>query len=100
MGPWSAGTKTIEASIQNAYVQMIDAAQHYIYIEVREESPTRWSRVVFLRINFSSPVLKIPRSVINWAMHSIDASNEHTSNELVSNMDRIESRLRLSVQIE
>ena len=36
VGPWSAGTKIIESSIQNAYVQMIDAAQHYIYIEVRQ----------------------------------------------------------------
>ncbi|CAF1500960.1 unnamed protein product [Rotaria sp. Silwood1] len=33
VGPWSAGTKTIESSIQNAYIQMIDAAKHYIYIE-------------------------------------------------------------------
>ncbi|CAF1211187.1 unnamed protein product, partial [Adineta ricciae] len=30
---WSLGTKTTETSIQNAYVQMIDAAKHYIYIE-------------------------------------------------------------------
>ncbi|CAF4011620.1 unnamed protein product, partial [Rotaria sp. Silwood2] len=33
VGPWSAGTKTIESSIHNAYVQMIDAAKHFIYIE-------------------------------------------------------------------
>ncbi len=33
-GPWSIGSSTIESSIQNAYIQMIDAAQHYIYIEV------------------------------------------------------------------
>ncbi|CAF3793314.1 unnamed protein product, partial [Rotaria sp. Silwood1] len=33
VGPWSARTKTIESSIQNAYIQMIDAAKHYIYIE-------------------------------------------------------------------
>ncbi|CAF3424732.1 unnamed protein product [Rotaria socialis] len=32
-GPWSIGTKIIENSIQNAYIQMIDAAKHYIYIE-------------------------------------------------------------------
>ncbi|CAF1019078.1 unnamed protein product [Rotaria sordida] len=32
-GPWSIGTKIIENSIQNAYVQMIDAAKYYIYIE-------------------------------------------------------------------
>ncbi|UJR30086.1 hypothetical protein I4U23_017627 [Adineta vaga] len=30
---WSLGTKIIETSIQNAYIQMIDAAKHYIYIE-------------------------------------------------------------------
>lgn len=34
MGPWSIGTQTIESSIQNAYIQMIDAAKYYIYIEV------------------------------------------------------------------
>ncbi|CAF0891625.1 unnamed protein product [Adineta steineri] len=33
VGPWSIGTKTIESSIQNAYIQMIDAAKYYIYIE-------------------------------------------------------------------
>ncbi|CAF3798250.1 unnamed protein product, partial [Rotaria sordida] len=33
VGPWSARTKTVESSIQNAYIQMIDAAKHYIYIE-------------------------------------------------------------------
>ncbi|CAF4056400.1 unnamed protein product [Rotaria sp. Silwood2] len=32
-GPWSIGTKIIENSIQNAYIQMIDAAKYYIYIE-------------------------------------------------------------------
>ncbi|CAF3892149.1 unnamed protein product [Adineta steineri] len=32
-GLWSVGTKIIESSIQNAYIQMIDAAKHYIYIE-------------------------------------------------------------------
>ena len=35
VGSWSIGTKTIENSIQNAYIQMIDAAQHFIYLEVR-----------------------------------------------------------------
>jgi hypothetical protein len=34
VGPWSVGASIIESSIQNAYIQMIDAAQHYIYIEV------------------------------------------------------------------
>ncbi|CAF1390508.1 unnamed protein product, partial [Didymodactylos carnosus] len=33
VGPWSCGTKTIEASIQNAYIQLIGEAQHFIYIE-------------------------------------------------------------------
>jgi phospholipase D1/2 len=33
VGPWSIGTKIIESSIQNAYLQMIDAAEHYIYME-------------------------------------------------------------------
>ncbi|CAF1532412.1 unnamed protein product, partial [Adineta ricciae] len=30
---WSCGTQTIEHSIQNAYIRMIDNAQHFIYIE-------------------------------------------------------------------
>ncbi|CAF4116815.1 unnamed protein product, partial [Rotaria sordida] len=33
VGPWSAGTRTIESSIHNAYIQMITAAKYYIYIE-------------------------------------------------------------------
>ncbi|CAF1270567.1 unnamed protein product [Rotaria sordida] len=33
VGPWSVRTKTVESSIQNTYIQMIDAAKHYIYIE-------------------------------------------------------------------
>ncbi|CAF3487840.1 unnamed protein product [Rotaria socialis] len=33
VGPWSIGTKSVEHSIQNAYIQMIDAAKHFIYIE-------------------------------------------------------------------
>ncbi|UJR16391.1 hypothetical protein I4U23_003294 [Adineta vaga] len=33
VGTWSIGTRTIESSIQNAYIQMIDAAKYYIYIE-------------------------------------------------------------------
>ncbi|CAF1153090.1 unnamed protein product [Adineta ricciae] len=33
VGTWSIGTRTIESSIQNAYLQMIDAAKYYIYIE-------------------------------------------------------------------
>lgn len=31
---WSAGVRFIEHSIQDAYVHMIDSAQHFIYIEV------------------------------------------------------------------
>jgi phosphatidylserine/phosphatidylglycerophosphate/cardiolipin synthase-like enzyme len=34
---WSCGTRTIEHSIQNAYIHMIDSAQHFIYIEVIEK---------------------------------------------------------------
>ncbi|CAF3547959.1 unnamed protein product [Rotaria socialis] len=30
---WSCGIRTIEHSIQNAYIHMIDSAQHFIYIE-------------------------------------------------------------------
>ncbi|CAF1079257.1 unnamed protein product [Rotaria sordida] len=30
---WSSGIKSTEKSIQNAYIQMIGAAKHYIYIE-------------------------------------------------------------------
>ncbi|CAF3929799.1 unnamed protein product [Rotaria sp. Silwood1] len=33
VGPWSAGTKSEESSIHNTYIQMIDAAKHFIYIE-------------------------------------------------------------------
>jgi len=33
VGPWSAGTRTVESSIQSAYLQMIDGARHFIYIE-------------------------------------------------------------------
>ncbi len=32
---WSCGTRTVEHSIQNAYIHMIDSAQHFIYIEVK-----------------------------------------------------------------
>ncbi len=31
---WSCGTRTVEHSIQNAYIHMIDSAQYFIYIEV------------------------------------------------------------------
>ncbi|CAF5067817.1 unnamed protein product, partial [Rotaria sp. Silwood1] len=33
VGPWSARTKSMESSIHNTYIQMIDAAKHFIYIE-------------------------------------------------------------------
>ncbi|CAF4634970.1 unnamed protein product [Rotaria sp. Silwood1] len=33
VGPWSVGMKTVEFSIQNAYIRMIDVAKYYIYIE-------------------------------------------------------------------
>ncbi|CAF3979043.1 unnamed protein product, partial [Rotaria sp. Silwood2] len=33
VGPWSVKTKSVESSIHNTYIQMIDAAKHYIYIE-------------------------------------------------------------------
>ena len=32
---WSCGIRTVEHSIQNAYVHMIESAQYYIYIEVK-----------------------------------------------------------------
>lgn len=32
---WSCGTRTVEHSIQNAYIHMIESAQHFIYIEVK-----------------------------------------------------------------
>ena len=31
---WSCGVRTTEHSIQNAYIHMIESAQHFIYIEV------------------------------------------------------------------
>lgn len=31
---WSCGTRTVEYSIQNAYIHMIESAQHFIYMEV------------------------------------------------------------------
>ncbi len=31
---WSCGIRTIERSIQDAYIHMIDNAKHFIYIEV------------------------------------------------------------------
>ena len=34
MGPWSSNVKVTEASIHSAYIEMIQAAQHYIFIEV------------------------------------------------------------------
>ncbi|CAF3549919.1 unnamed protein product [Rotaria sp. Silwood1] len=33
VGPWSVRTKSMESSIHNTYIQMIDAAKHFIYIE-------------------------------------------------------------------
>ncbi|CAF1256002.1 unnamed protein product [Adineta steineri] len=33
VGPWSASTRTTETSILNAYIQMIDGAEHFIFIE-------------------------------------------------------------------
>ncbi|CAF5027830.1 unnamed protein product, partial [Rotaria sp. Silwood1] len=33
VGPWSAGTKSEKLSIHNGYIQMIDIAKHFIYIE-------------------------------------------------------------------
>ena len=32
---WSCGTRTVEHSIQNAYIHMIESAQYFIYIEVK-----------------------------------------------------------------
>ncbi|CAF4919918.1 unnamed protein product, partial [Rotaria sp. Silwood1] len=34
VGPWSAGTKSEKLSIHNGYIQTIDIAKHFIYIEV------------------------------------------------------------------
>ncbi|CAF4178777.1 unnamed protein product, partial [Adineta steineri] len=33
IGPWSASTRTTETSILNAYIQLIDGAEHFIFIE-------------------------------------------------------------------
>ncbi|CAF5062700.1 unnamed protein product, partial [Rotaria sp. Silwood1] len=33
VGSWSAGTKSEKLSIHNGYIQMIDIAKHFIYIE-------------------------------------------------------------------
>jgi phospholipase D1/2 len=32
---WSCGIRTVEHSIHDAYIHMIDSAQHFIYMEVR-----------------------------------------------------------------
>ncbi len=58
VGPWSIGTKIIESSIQNAYLQMIDAAEHYIYMEVCEEEKRKQKEENnHFRINF---LLQLP----------------------------------------
>jgi hypothetical protein len=36
---WSTGTSQIEESIHNAYCTLIDRAEHFIYIEVRNSDP-------------------------------------------------------------
>ncbi|CAF0944426.1 unnamed protein product [Didymodactylos carnosus] len=33
VGPWSCRTKTIETSVANAYIKLIDTAKHFIYME-------------------------------------------------------------------
>lgn len=57
VGPWSAGTKIVECSIQNAYIQMIGAAKHYIYIEVIEFEGKKARTLIFIVILYLESIL-------------------------------------------
>ena len=61
-GHWSIGTSTSESSIQNAYLQMIEAAKRYIYIEVKlfkTKIDRLYGKLFDFRINFLLPSIKI-----------------------------------------
>jgi hypothetical protein len=70
---WSCGTRTIEHSIQNAYIHMIDSAQHFIYIEViskhflffKNENENNF------RINFLFQLLMMQQLKMVLVMHFI-----------------------------
>ena len=49
---WSCGTQTIEHSIQNAYIHMIDSAQHFIYIEVKILHKNFFFKITFIESIF------------------------------------------------
>lgn len=44
---WSAGISKTETSILNAYIDLIQNAEHYIYIEVNY-----FKKVTYLRLKF------------------------------------------------
>ena len=47
---WSCGTRTVEHSIQNAYLDLIKNSQHFIYIEVTWSSSSSSSLSVDVRL--------------------------------------------------
>lgn len=42
---WSAGISGTETSIQNAYIDLIQKAEHYIYIEVNISNVNKFTNV-------------------------------------------------------
>ena len=53
---WSCGTRTVEHSIQNAYLHLIENAEHFIYIEVKRDQ--RSSFVFDLERNVLESILR------------------------------------------
>jgi hypothetical protein len=69
---WSCGTTTVEHSIQNAYIHMIDSAQYFIYIEVITFNFISLKKCLFFRINFLFQLLKMQQLKIVLVMHFIE----------------------------
>jgi hypothetical protein len=69
---WSCGTQTVESSIQNAYIHMIDSAQYFVYIEVIFSISFFSFLNKYFRINFLFQSLKMQLLKMGLEMHFIE----------------------------
>lgn len=79
---WSVGISVTEESIQQAYINMIRDAQHYVLIEVvKNIGFTTMCKIIIMlhRINFSFPWSKAPTCQIWFARRCTIALWKHTS---------------------
>lgn len=80
---WSSGHLHTENGGYNAYLKLIEEAQHYIYIEVTSKpiSFNYFYIIPYFRINFLSATLVVRKSIIKSLKLYISASSKHIKKE-------------------